>query len=267
MTNTSLAHLNDLSYPELREWLAEALRGHRPLPRLSTDEPPDVAILARENTLDKVTRRDLAGACAELVRGFMLTGDGTIEFVRALLHLAVGLGLRELTGELAAMAERFPEMPDLELEVRQAVLLTIVDLGELQPAEFWRHMLHQDADAYAGAALSGLLARSFAAGLEILPRLPSAGPVVSAIAMILDQALEDRPEPARSECLAALDRAAASCPAALREALREVIAEYGDGDTPPHANPSLLAAIARRVPRLQSLLGVPASPRLVPGHV
>jgi len=256
--------INERSFAELRTWLENALNGRVDLPRLTPDETPDVTILAAEDSLDKPTRRDLERACRELVCDFVRSGVGSLAYIRALLHLAAGLGQRELTSALVAMAERFPNLPTLEVRVRQSVLLTIIDLKELQPVEFWWAMFAQDSDAYAGPVLTGLLAQNWQAGLELLPRFPDDPMLANVAAVILGQALEDRTPAERATCVNELERVVPRCPAALRPILRELLGEHQMANRPPHSHPRLTRAIQQRYsgPIAQDL-GTPRSSRLV----
>ncbi|MBZ5713774.1 hypothetical protein [Nannocystis pusilla] len=261
----SLLHLNSMSLDQLRAWLKDALNERVPVPRLTPDERPDIAILACEGTLDKLTRRDLETACCDLVHEFTRSGEGSRAYVRAVLHLAVGLQLRDrLAGALAAMPSHLPNWPHLERAVQQTVLLTLVDLKAVQPAEFWLSMLAQDGDAFAGAALAGMLANSWEAGLSILPRLPERESFASAAAILIGQALEDLPPAHRTGCLRDLEAVLPSCSPALRDALHEVVEEYR-GNSPPHTQPhGTRAALAacRKYPELAPCVGPSRKARL-----
>jgi len=221
-----LEHLNQRSSAELRVWLEDALNDRVALPKLTPDETPDVAILSAERVLDKPTRHDLRKATRELVLDFTRTGAGSLPYVRALLYLAVGLDQTELARALVGMAQRFSNLPMLDVKVRQSVLLTIVDLKESQPAEFWRAMFDQDSSAYAGPALSGLLARHWQTALELLPRFPDDPMLANVAAVILEQALDDRTPAQRATCVSELERVMPRCPAALRPTLRELLGEH-----------------------------------------
>jgi hypothetical protein len=260
----TLEDLNERSFAELRTWLEAALNGRVDLPRLTPDETPDVTILAAEDILDKPTRRDLERACCELVRDFVRSGAGSLSYVRALLHLAVGLGQRKLAGELAAMAARFPELPTLEVRVRQAVLLTLIDLKELQPPEFWWAIFDQDGTAYAGPVLTGLLTQSWQTGLQLLPRFPDDPMLASVAAMILDQALEDQTPAQRATCVGELQRIAPRCPPSLRQTLRELLVEHQGATRPPHTHARLNKIIEQQHPKRAQDIGISLSSRVVP---
>ena len=228
-----MLHLDQLSFNEIRGWLFDALHDRVPVPRLAPDEPPDVAILAQEHTLARATRRDLARACQDLVLEFTKHGEGGVSYVDALLRLAAGLELRPLAGPLAAMALRFSEFPMTALETRQAIALTLIDLKELQPLEFWRTLLKQDAQAFAGAALSGTLARSWQAGVALLPELPD-DPMLGSVAyVILEQTLEDLPLEKRFTCLHEIQEVRRACPPALSAALNRLLHEFVPGERAP----------------------------------
>lgn len=262
----SLVHLNSMSLDELRAWLKDALNERVPVPKLTRDDPPDVALLAHESTLDKPTRRDLEAACCDLVHEFTRSGEGSDTYVAALLHLAVGLQTRDrVAAALAAMPTNVTTWSRLTRSVKQTVLLTLTDLRAVQPAGFWHAMLEQDADAFAGAALAGTLANSWEAGLSILPRLPARESFASAAAILVDQALEDLPPALRTGCLRELADVLPRCPCALRDALDEVIREY-QGSAAPHTptkHPKLAHAL-RRTSHLEPQIFASRTARLVP---
>ena len=260
----TLEHLNECSFADLRTWLEGALNGRADLPRLTPDETPDVAILAAEHVLDKPTRRDLRRACSELVRSFIRTSAGSLAYVRALLHLAVGLDQIELTGELASMALRFPDLSALEIRARQSVLLTIIDLKQRQPVDFWQSMFAQDPGAYAGPVLSGLLAKDWPTGLQLLPEFPDDPMLANAAAVILDQALEDHTPADRASCVRELERIVPRCRVALRQTLRELLDEYQVASRPRHSTARLNGVIQRYAGVAAQYLGIPSSSRLVP---
>jgi len=253
-----MLELDQYSFQEIRGWLFEALNDRAPVPRLSPDEPPDVAILAHEHTLARTTRRDLERACQEWVLDFTHSGEGSVPYVDALLRLAAGLGLRQLAGPLAALARRFPDLPTIPLEIKQAIALILIDLKEVQPLEFWRALLDHDAQAFAGAALSGTLARSWQAGVALLPELPDDPMFGSVIHVILGQTLEDLPATERFACLPALQDIRSSCPPALSAALERLLRAHQiiQGSTARPAN-RLREAIdqSSRFPAARAVLG------------
>lgn len=263
----SLLHLNLMSLDQLHAWLKDALNERAPVPRLTRDEPPDFAILAHESTLDKPTRRDLETACCNLVHEFTRSGEGSRPYVRALLHLAVGLQLRDrIAGALAAMPTHFSDWPQLERPVQQTILSTLIDLKAAQPAEFWLSMLAQDGDAFAGAALAGMLANSWEAGISILPRLPEHEAFAGAAAILIDQALEDLLPALRTACLHTLEAALPACSPVLRDAIGEVVREY-QARSPHHPPPQPHGAMAaraacRKYPDLERFIGPSLTARL-----
>ncbi len=258
----SLEHLNEFSYKDLRAWLVEALHDRVQLPKIAADDQPDVALLAAEHTLDKPTRRDLRRACRELVREFTRHGVGSLLYLRALLHLASGLDLSELVNDLTAMALRFPTLPELKIEVRQTVLLTIVDLKQRPAADFWPKMFAQDPHAYAGASLSGLLASNWHAGLALLPELPNEPMLANAAAVILDLALDDLAPAERTSFVSELGHIAPRCPAALRETLSTLIAEHQVAHKRQHSSPGLFEMLGRWLSPASDSLFTPRPARL-----
>lgn len=261
----NLQHLNELSRDALRAWLRDALSDRAPLPKLTHDEPPDVALLRVEPTLDKPTRRDLASGCASLIREFAATAAGDEDYVRALLHLSAKLQLDgEIGASLATMALRFPELPALELGIKRVVLHGLVKLRAIQPPEFWHAMLAQNADAFAGPALSGLLATSWSAGLALLPHLPERPSLANAAASILDHAFEQLPSMSRAAALRELQEILPRCTPLVREAVSEVVRQYAPGTKHmATSHPRLGEVLRSRFPRSASHIGQPHSARLV----
>ena len=258
-----ILHLDQLSFNEIRGWLFDALHDRVPVPKLAPDEPPDVAILAHEHTLARGTQRGLERACQDLVLEFMKRGEGSVPYVDALLRLAAGLEIRPLAGPLAALALRFAEFPAIALETRQAIALTLIDLKELQPLEFWRTLLQQDAQAFAGAVLSGTLARSWQAGVALLPELPDDLMFGSVAYVILEQTLEDLPLAKRFTCLHEIQAIRRSCPPALSASLDRLVREFVPGAPTSRASSILHDAIAEsRFDSAREALGKPMKSRL-----
>lgn len=257
----SLEHLNNSTFPALRDWLSKALRDLVPLPKLAPDESPDVAILAAEHTLDKPTRRDLERSCRELTRDFIRTGEGSAQYVQALLRLTAGLRLIELAGELAEMARRFAGFPHLDKQIRQSILATLIDLKAMPPEEFWTAFFEQDPSTYAGAALSGLLARNWRSGLELLRRWPGNRDLASVAATIVEQTLEDLSPSERATCLGELQRAAPGYEQTLRAMILELVHEYIPLSRPSEDLRERLKQVSQSV---SGFLGISQSSRLLP---
>jgi hypothetical protein len=223
-----LDRLNALSYGELFAWLLGALQGNQPVPRLSPDEPSYVGILRLEADLDKPTRRDLARACAELVHGFARTGAGDVESVRSLLRLTAELGLDSVAGPLACMAEKFPGLPEVSGTIKGLVLATLVDLKEPQPVEFWRAILNQDRQAFAGTAIAGLLARNPSMAIDLVPTLPDDQNIADAIAIVLEQVTDQLAAAQRGEVYAHVRRVLSRCSPMMRGSIQEWLEERGE---------------------------------------
>lgn len=223
-----LDRLNALSYGDLLAWLLEALHGRQPIPRLSPDEPPYVGILRLEAALDKPTRHDLAKACAELVQGFARSGQGDIEFVSALLRLAVKLELDSVAPPLARMAKNFPTLPEVPGTIKGLVLATLVDLKVTQPVDFWQSILDQDRTAFAGTAIAGLLARNPAMAIDVVPTLPDDQTLADAIAIVLEHATDQLASAQRGEVYARIRQVLPRCLPLVRGSIEEWLEERGE---------------------------------------
>ena len=259
----AMLHLDQFSFEELRNWLFEALNDRVLVPKLTPDEAPDIAILAHERTLARATRRDLEQACQDLVLEFTRSGDGNVPYVQALLRLAAGLGLRQLAGPLAATAGRFADLPDMQREIKQALVLTLIDLKELQPLEFWRALLKQDPRAFAGAALSGTLAWSWQAGVALLPDLPDDAMLGSVAHVILEQTLEDLPSAERFACLHELRQIRQACHPTLSAALDRLLREHlATSSVAQRQSPLHQAILESRFASAKQVLGEPRVSRL-----
>ena len=94
---------------------------------------------------------------------------------------------------LAQLAARFPELPSTSAEVRLAVLAALVDTPPPRDIAFWEMMLGQDSQAYAGMALSGVLATNPEHAVAMLPRFPDNERLGQAAALKLDLAWDSLP--------------------------------------------------------------------------
>lgn len=178
--------INDMSHDEIREWLKRALNGYEQLPRLTPDESPFIAILRLEKTLKPATRDSLRDGCVRLVSDFCKDGQGETAYMEQLLLLAAAFKNPETLHMLAQMALRFPQMPELAVEIRLAVLATLVDTPPPQQPAFWENILKQNAEEYSGLVLSGLLAMNWARAIEMLPEMPDSDEAGQATSLILD---------------------------------------------------------------------------------
>ena len=184
--------VNDLSHDEIRAWLDRALRGQEALPRLTPDEAPHLGILRLEKTLKPPARDSLRDGCLQLVREFCAEGREETAYVQELLSLAAAFKSPEAVQLLADLARGFPRLPEeASVEMRLAVLATLVDTPPPQAPEFWDLVLKQDPKSYAALALSGVLATEPAQAVGMLPAMPDAERVGQAAALKLDLAWDD----------------------------------------------------------------------------
>ena len=190
----ALGHpVNDLSHEKICMRLKRALRGEEPLPQLTSDEHPHLGILRLEKTLWPTTRRSISDGCLELIRQFSADGQGDDAYLQELLFLTAGFKNPEAVRMLAQLARRFPQMPQISVEIRLAVLAALVDTPPPQPAEFWDDILKQDSEKYAGMALSGMLAINLAQAIKMLPAMPNAERAGQAAALKLDLTWDELP--------------------------------------------------------------------------
>ena len=164
--------INDLTHEEIRGWLKRALAGHEVLPRLSPDESPYLGVLRVDKDSKPAVRDSLRDACLELVRGFCADGTGEVGYVEELLALTAAFKNAEAVELLATLAERFPELPQVSVQIRLAVLAMLVDTPPPRSVAFWQMILGQDPEKYAGSVLSGVLAMNPEQAVAMLPSLP-----------------------------------------------------------------------------------------------
>lgn len=124
-------------------------------------------------------------------------------------------------------------------EVVHGQVTGLINLGSLQSPDFWRAHFERAPDEFAITALAGLLATSWTAGIEFLPRLDGAEALAFAAATLIEQKLEDVPPPERDRCRRELSIVLASCSAPLKKAVGDVIGvrEQAGGSNPPHSAP------------------------------
>jgi hypothetical protein len=185
--------IDDLSHAEIGAWLKRALHGQEPLPRLTPDERPHLGILRLEKTLKPAARDSLRDWCVQLVREFCVDGRGEAAYLEELLSLASVLKSPETVQMLAQLALRFPQMPQISVEIQLAVLAALVDTPPPQAPTFWESMLKQAPEKFAGHALSGVLATNPAQAVAMLPAMPDVERIGQATALKLDLAWDDLP--------------------------------------------------------------------------
>nr|MDP2189930.1 hypothetical protein [Rhodoferax sp.] len=208
--NTPIS-INDLSHEEIRAWLERALRGQEVLPRLTPDESPHLGILRLEKTLKPAARDSLRDGSLQLVRRFCADGLGETAYLEQLLALASAFRNPEAVRMLAQLARSFPQMPQISVEIRLAVLAALVDTPPPQPAAFWDGILKQDSEKYAGLALSGVLAINPAQAINMLPAMPDTERTGQAAALKLDLAWDDLPSKKRFQFTQDVEAVLAQC--------------------------------------------------------
>lgn len=170
---TTLAQqLNGMSHDEVRAWLESALRGREALPKLTPDEPWHLAVLRLDKQVGAAVRDSFRNGSLELLQRFCEHGDGDEKYVGEVLGLAARFDDDRATHMLAALAQDFDKAPHPK-EQHQAVLSSLVDMSPPQTAEFWQALLGQDPGAFAGYALSGVLATEPERGVTLLALLPN----------------------------------------------------------------------------------------------
>ena len=169
------------------------IAGQETLPRLTPDEAPHLGIVRLEKTLKPAARDSLRDGCLQLVRQFCAEGSGETTYVEELLALAAAFKSPEAVQMLADLARGFPQVPETSVEIRLAVLATLVDTPPPQAPEFWDLVLKQDPEDYAALALSGVLATKPAHAVKMLPAMPDIERVGQAAALKLDLAWDDLP--------------------------------------------------------------------------
>lgn len=183
--------INDLSHDEIRAWLDRALRGQEMLPRLTPDEALHLGVLRLEKTLKPAARDSLRDGSLQLVREFCAEGRGENAYVEELLSLAAAFKSPEAVQMLAGLARGFPQLPETSVEIRLAVLATLVDTPPPQAPEFWDLVLKQNPENYAALALSGVLATEPTQAVRMLLAMPDVERIGQAAALKLDLAWDD----------------------------------------------------------------------------
>ena len=189
--------INDLSHEEIRAWLRRALRGQETLPLLTPDEAPYLGILRLDKSLKPAARDSLRDGSLQLVRLFCEDGLGETSYLEQLLALTAAFGNPDAVRMLAQLARTFPQMPQISVEIRLAVLATLVDTPPPQPVEFWDCILKQNPKDYAGLALSGVLATNPTQAINMLPLMPNDERIGQAAALKLDLVWDNLPSTKR----------------------------------------------------------------------
>ncbi len=196
--------INDLNHAQIEAWLGTALRDQQPLPRLTPDEAAHLAIARLEQMQEAPTRRAIEAACNNLLRQFCRAGEGEKDYVKQLLGLAAQLKTAESIPMLVDLRHRFKELPNLELEIRLAVLAVLTMGVPPQSYEFWYAVLQEDKINYAARAISGALAWDKMQALQMLPELPNNARLGSSTMLKLDVARANLPVEMREQFVAAI---------------------------------------------------------------
>ncbi len=171
-----LSTLNDRRHEEIVDWLRRALSGKESLPLATPDELPHLGILRGEKDCNPAVRDSLRRGCVHLLMEFCTQGIGEFSYVNELLLLVADFFKFTYDGEvvhiLAQFARKFPELPNVDLRIKKAVLARLVDIRPWQDTEFWFEILAQNPSEFSALALSGVLAKDWNQGIEMLPRMP-----------------------------------------------------------------------------------------------
>lgn len=264
-----LKHLEGLSFEQVLSWLESALRRHEVLPVIVPDESPEEPILRRERSLSDITRQDLRKACHTLVRRYMHAPQGEHEdaYVTSLLHLARGLGIKELDtdlGQLTAQAS-FLELSTTQIS---SVLGTLVDLRAPLPLQFWRSMAGTLPASLRALAITGLLGHGVDSAFQALGSLPDDEAVADAVFVILDQHARLLNPAELQKMVHTANQARSSCAPAIAHALTDWVQQYPDTElgtqvaavSPRAGLDSALAAFFSRMDR--TYVPQPTSARL-----
>ena len=183
--------LNALNKDQIIGWLESALRGQAPLPRLTPDESQCAGIIRMEKSLNAAGQKSLREGALHLLQRFCDSGSGNTSYVQELLSLASALRQPQTPDMLADFALRFPERPELRIELRYAVLGLLVDAPQPRTVIFWKRILKQDPEHYSGAVFSGMLAARPRLAVKMLPQMPDTERDGLATAIKLDIAWDD----------------------------------------------------------------------------
>ncbi len=228
-----ITQLDGEGYDVVLKWLEKALRGQETLPVVVPDETPDQPILRWERKLSKMTREDLREAALTLVKRFVKNpgeeGDNS-GYVAALLRLAKGFGLEEITTDLHRLAsnkDAFATLPEPQVK---AVLYALLDLNAPVPPEFWTQLAETLPDHLGVIVVSALLEQEggYRTVAQVLKRLPDEEAVADSLYVALDQhALSQAAnEAAKARVVETIQSAAPDYHAEIRKAVEEWAEEH-----------------------------------------
>jgi hypothetical protein len=166
--------LGQLDHNQIQAWLEWALKGQKPLPRHTPDEPHHLGIVRLEMAQQPEIRRSLNMACNALLWQFCNDLQGETAYLQELLALTANFKTRESVPMLLGLVNQFPVLPaeELDFDIRNAVLAVLITGTPAQPVQFWHGLLQQDA-RYAARAISGALAYDKMQALALLPDMPN----------------------------------------------------------------------------------------------
>lgn len=249
---------NDLPHDEIRDWLERALRGQETLPRLTPDEASHLGIWRLEKTLKPAARDSLRDGCRQLVREFCADGRGDTAYVQELLSLATIFKDLESVQMLAELARRFPQLPGITMDVRLAVLATLVDTPPPQTPEFWDLVLKQNPEKYAASALSGVLGTNPTRAVQMLSAMPDTERVGHAAALKLDLAWDDLPPRQRFQFIEDVQAILPRCGSNFASPVF-AWTNYRNGRTAANANPGRVIDIVEQSERKRALEPIDSS--------
>ncbi len=221
-----VAQLEKLTGSETVTWLRDALRGLKPLPLISADEPLYLGVLRLKPALSKQTRGDLEAACVQLMSAVLQDGGVEDDYLNSLLQLVVHFRLTELAPMLAQLVQQ--ERHALTPEGKHRVLGTLVDLGVPQTEDFWERILQQSPAQHGAVVVAGLLVVRWRAAVEILVKLQSDQQLSNAVTIVLELRAIHLPIFERAEFIREIKRVLPRCPDGLQETIKEWLTEIGE---------------------------------------
>lgn len=222
-----LKHLEGKSFEDILAWLERALRGQELLPLVVPDEPPWAPVVRHERQLDNRVRGDLREACKTLLRRFVRTTQESDDYLSALLRLAHGLGLQELSADLYTLAANDAAFSPLPPAQQRLVLYALLDLKAPVGDPVWLHV----AATYPHLgviAISGLLHhQGFPAAMPAVADLPDDKAMADSLFIILHQHASKLDPVDVKEMAKAVREVARQCKPQIQEALRDWLEEHG----------------------------------------
>jgi len=235
--------INAMNHEQIRIWLAKALSGQTTLSRLTPDESHYLGILRMDKSVDPAARKSLRDGTLYLLRQFCDLGAGETPYIQELLALATAFNLPETPGILAGFARRFPELPDLPLKLRFAVLGALVDATTPLETSFWKEILAQDPERNALLALAGIVATNLPYdAIKMLPQMPDSLRAGQAAVINLEIAWDSLSTKERSRFVTEIQKTLLNCGENFANPLRAWI-EKKVSSRSADANPSLSAAL------------------------